>query len=195
MYIVLLISINLLLKKIYRSSASLWGSWKKRTRHDPCKITRPSHLVKLFTNSSNTSNLCIIPQTMSAVHSQSPSGAMTEMAENVEGLSANKASSILSELCKIQHCHCLFLQETHRVKDQSRAKIPGGTKNQASHRNNRFQTDGHSSTTRNCRNHSTVQYGRRDTTHTSSLYFQTFRICVRSLVWIQSPVHSTALSV
>ena len=27
--------------------------------------TRPSHLVKLFTNSSNTSNLLIIPQTMS----------------------------------------------------------------------------------------------------------------------------------
>ena len=29
-----------------------------------------------------------------------------------------------------------------------------------------------------------MQYGRRDTTRTSSLYLQTFRICVRSLFWI-----------
>ena len=43
------------------------------------------------------------------------------------------------------------------------------------------------SETQNCRNHSTVQYGRRDTTRTSSLYLQTFRICVRSLFWVQSP--------
>ena len=32
-----------------------------------------------------------------------------------------------------------------------------------------------------------MQYGRRDTTRTSSLYLQTFRLCVRSLFWIQSP--------
>ena len=63
---------------------------------------------------------------MSAVHSQSPSGAMTVISANVEGLSANKAS-ILSELCKIQHCHYLCLQETHRAKDQVRPKIPGMT--------------------------------------------------------------------
>ena len=61
---------------------------------------------------------------MSAVHSQSPSGAVTVI--YVEGPSANKAS-ILSELCKIQHCHCLCLQETHRAKDQARPKIPGMT--------------------------------------------------------------------
>ena len=182
-------------------------------------------------------------------------------------LSANKAA-ILSELCKIQHCHCLCLQETHRAKDQARPKIPGMTlvaerphnKHGSSifvrdglkvnsisvceeenvefitvelpgvvvhslykpppepflipplgqiikphivkeistatvpsgdtpqrratekwSRNGQIQTDCHSSTTRNCRNHSTVQYGRRDTTRTSSLYLQTFRICVRSL--------------
>ena len=41
-------------------------------------------------------------------------------------LSANKAS-ILSELCKIQNCHCLCVQETHRAKDQARPKIPGMT--------------------------------------------------------------------
>ena len=34
-----------------------WGSRKKRARRDPCKTTRPIHLVKLFTNSSKTSNL------------------------------------------------------------------------------------------------------------------------------------------
>ena len=62
---------------------------------------------------------------MSAVHSQSPSGAMTVISANVEGLSANKAS-ILSELCKIQHCHCLCLQETHRAKDQARPKTKQG---------------------------------------------------------------------
>ena len=33
------------------------GSWKKRARRDLCKTTRPIHLVKLFTDSSNTSNL------------------------------------------------------------------------------------------------------------------------------------------
>ena len=63
---------------------------------------------------------------MCAVHSQSPSGAMTVISVNVEGLSANKAST-LSELCKIQHCHCLCLLETHRAKDQARPKILGMT--------------------------------------------------------------------
>ena len=68
-----------------------------------CKTTRPSHLVKLFTNSS---------------------GAMTVTSANVEGLSDNTAS-ILSEMCKMQHCHCLCLQETHRAKDHIRPNIPG----------------------------------------------------------------------
>ena len=63
---------------------------------------------------------------MSVVHSQSPSGAMTAISANVESLSGNK-TSILSELCKIQHCHCLCLQETHRAKDQARTNIPGMT--------------------------------------------------------------------
>ena len=63
---------------------------------------------------------------MSAVHSQSPSGAMTVISANVDGLSAYKAS-MLSELCKIQHCHSICLQETHRAKDQARSKIPGMT--------------------------------------------------------------------
>ena len=33
--------------------------------------------------------------------------------------------SILSELCKEKHCHCLCLQETHRAKDEARPSIPG----------------------------------------------------------------------
>ena len=48
--------------------------------------------------------------------------------------------------------------------------------------NGQIQIDCHSSTTRNCRNHSTVQYGRTDTTRTSSLYLQTFRMCEKSVL-------------
>ena len=196
---------------------------------------------------------------MSAVHSQSPSGAMTVISANVEGLSANKAS-ILSELCKIQHCHCLCLHETHRAKYQASPKIPGKTlvaeRPHNKHCSSVFVREGlkvssisvcevenvelstvdlpgvvvhslykpppepfqlpplgqrinphivigdfshitlwgytttdsdreafeqwadspdcHSSTTQNCRNHSTVQYGRRGITLTSSLYLQHF---------------------
>ena len=61
---------------------------------------------------------------MSAVHSQSSSDALIVIYANIEGLTDNKAS-ILSELCKDTHCHCLCLQETHRVKDQARPSIPG----------------------------------------------------------------------
>ena len=61
---------------------------------------------------------------MSAVHSQSPSVAMTVISANVEGLTSRKAS-ILSVMCKEQHWHSLCLQETHRSKDQARSRIPG----------------------------------------------------------------------
>ena len=61
---------------------------------------------------------------MSAVHSQSPSVAMTIISANVEGLTASK-SSILSVICKDQHCHCLCLQETHRSKNQARPGCSG----------------------------------------------------------------------
>ena len=60
---------------------------------------------------------------MSAIHSQSPSDALIVISANIEGLTDNKAS-ILSELCKDKHCHCLCLQETHRAKDQARLSIP-----------------------------------------------------------------------
>ena len=49
---------------------------------------------------------------------------MTVISANVEGLTASKAS-IISVMCKEQHCHCLCLQETHRSKDQARPRIPG----------------------------------------------------------------------
>ena len=45
--------------------------------------------------------------------------ALTVISANVEGLTASKAS-ILSEMCKEQHCHCLCLQETHRSKNQAK---------------------------------------------------------------------------
>ena len=61
---------------------------------------------------------------MSVVHSQGPSVAKTVISANVEGLTASKAS-ILSVMCKEQHCHCLCLQKKHRSKDQLRPRIPG----------------------------------------------------------------------
>ena len=60
---------------------------------------------------------------MSAVNSQSPSVALTVISANVEGLTASKPS-ILSVMCKDQHCHCLYVQETHRSKHQARPRIP-----------------------------------------------------------------------
>ena len=61
---------------------------------------------------------------MSAIHSQSSSDALIVISANIEGLTVNKAS-ILSELCKDTHCHCLCPQETHRAKDQASSSIPG----------------------------------------------------------------------
>ena len=61
---------------------------------------------------------------MSAVHSQSPSVAMTVICANVVGLTVSKAS-ILSVMYMEKDCHCLCVQETHRSKDQARPRIPG----------------------------------------------------------------------
>ena len=50
---------------------------------------------------------------------------MSVMSANIEGLSAVKAS-MLSDLCKEQHCHCL--QETlHKGERKTRPRIPGMT--------------------------------------------------------------------
>ena len=54
------------------------------------------------------------------------SSALTVISANIEGLSAAKAS-MLSDLCKEQHCHCLCLQETHRGERKAMPRIPGIT--------------------------------------------------------------------
>ena len=54
------------------------------------------------------------------------SSALTVISANIEGLSAVKAS-MLSDLGKEQHCHCLCLQETHKGARKARPRIPGMT--------------------------------------------------------------------
>ena len=51
--------------------------------------------------------------------------ALTVISANI-GLSAVK-SSMLSDVCKERHCHCLCLQETHRGTRKARPRIPGMT--------------------------------------------------------------------
>ena len=202
---------------------------------------------------------------MYAVHSsQNHYVAMTVISVNVEGLTYSK-TSILSVMCKEQHCHCLCVQETQRSKDQARPRMPGMTlvaeRPHNKHGSSVFIRDclkvnnisvceeenveliivelpgvvvhsmykpppqpfrlptlgqrnrphivigdfsshitlwGYTTTnsdgeyveqwadsnslslntTQNYINHSTVQYGRRDTTRISSVYPQTFRKCV-----------------
>ena len=58
--------------------------------------------------------------------STSLSSALTVISANIEGLSAVKAS-MLSDLYKEQHCHCPYLQETHRGARKSSPIIPGMT--------------------------------------------------------------------
>ena len=63
---------------------------------------------------------------MSTTSCQSISSALTVISVNIEGLSAVKAT-MLSDLCKEQHCHCPCLQETHRSERKARPIIPGMT--------------------------------------------------------------------
>ena len=77
-----------------------------------------------------SNNLRILPttsnHTIPTVNSQSLSTPLTVISVNIEGLTASKAS-MLSEMCKRAHCHCLCLQETHRAPHLARPKIPGMT--------------------------------------------------------------------
>ena len=98
----------------------LVGSWKERARRDPCEI-RMSNNLRILPTHQTTSN-----HTMSTVNSQSLSTALTVISANIESLTASKAS-MLSEMCKREHCHCLCFQETHRAPHLSRLKIPGMT--------------------------------------------------------------------
>ena len=61
--------------------------------------------------------------TMSTVNSQILSTALTVVSANIE---ASKAS-MLSEMCKTDHCHCSCLKETYRTQHLARPKIPGMT--------------------------------------------------------------------
>ena len=63
---------------------------------------------------------------MSTASNQSISSALTVISAKNEGLLAVKAS-MLSDLCKEQHCHYLCLQETHRGARKARPRIPGMT--------------------------------------------------------------------
>ena len=63
---------------------------------------------------------------MSTVNSQSISTVLTVISTNIEGLTAYKAS-LLSETCKIEHCHCVCIKETHRAPHLARPKIHGRT--------------------------------------------------------------------
>ena len=53
------------------------------------------------------------PSVMFATYSQACAESLIAISANIEGLLVNKAS-MLSELCKKEHCLCLCLQETHR---------------------------------------------------------------------------------
>ena len=63
---------------------------------------------------------------MSTTRNQSLSSALTVISTNIVGLSGVKAS-MLSDLCKEQHCHCLCLKETHRGARKARPRNPGVT--------------------------------------------------------------------
>ena len=80
---------------------------------DPCRFTRHSQVyIKL--------------QTMKMSDRQDLSTVMTVISANIEGLTASKAS-MLPEMCKREHCHCLCLQKTHRAPHFARPKITGMT--------------------------------------------------------------------
>ena len=78
-----------------------------------------SNNLRILTTHQTTSN-----HTISTLNSLST--ALTVMSANIEGLTASKAS-MLSEMCKREHCHCMCLHETHRAPHRARLKIPGMT--------------------------------------------------------------------
>ena len=80
-----------------------------------------SNNLRILSTPQTTSNL-----TMSTANSQSLATALTVISANIEGFTATKAS-MLSEMCKREHCHCLGLQETHRAPHLAKPKIPGMT--------------------------------------------------------------------
>ena len=63
---------------------------------------------------------------MSDAKSQDLSKAMTVISARIEGLTASK-SSMVWEMWKREHCHCVCLQEIHRAPHLARPKITGIT--------------------------------------------------------------------
>ena len=63
---------------------------------------------------------------ISDANSHDLSMAITVISANIKGITASKASMIL-EMCKREHCHCLSPQETHRAPHLARPKITGMT--------------------------------------------------------------------
>ena len=103
--------------------------------------------------------------------------------ENVEFITVELPGVVVHSLYKTPHELFLFPQLGQRIKphividfnsNSTSGDTPQPIATEKRLSNGHIQTDCHSSTARNCRNHSTVQYGRRDTTRTSSLYRQTF---------------------
>ena len=81
-----------------------------------------SNNLRILPTHQTTSN-----HTMPTVNCQSISTAPTVISVNIEGLTASKAS-MLSDMCKREHCHCLcLLQESHRAPHLARQNIPGMT--------------------------------------------------------------------
>ena len=64
---------------------------------------------------------------MTTINSHSLSTVLTVISAIIEGLTAYKASMMLSEMCKRKHRNSLCLQETHRAPHLARSKIPGMT--------------------------------------------------------------------
>ena len=94
------------------------GPWKKRARPGLATVTRHPVINQLF-HHINLPN-----HAMPAVTSQSLSTSLTVISANIKGLIVVKAS-ILSEMCKRECCHCMYLQETHRPNNLPRPKIAG----------------------------------------------------------------------
>ena len=49
---------------------------------------------------------------------------MAVISANIEGLTASKAS-MLTEMCKREHCHCVCLHDTHIAPHLAKPKITG----------------------------------------------------------------------
>ena len=97
-------------------------SWKGCARRDPCEISRQCQIIfEFFQHIKQLLTIRCLQK-----NSQSISTAPTVISANIECLIAFK-TSMLSEMCKREHCHYLCIQETHRAPHVAMPKIPGMT--------------------------------------------------------------------